>query len=491
MDYLDPQKQFRHRIILFVGYIFVAVAITIATLILVYLSYGFGLGKNGSVIQNGLVFFSSQPSSSNIYLNGKLNSAQTNTRLVVPANIYKTQIQRSGYRTWQRTLEVSGGQVLHVDYPLLVPTTLKTTNYQTYAASPSLVTQSLDRRWLLVQAPGTIDTFEQYDLKSKTKVLTSFTLPSTLLTKSTGAESLTVVAWADDNQHVLLKHLYSDGKTEYVLVDRASPDQSQNLNTVLGSSLDDLTLQNHKYNQYYLYTASTQILQSVSLASPSPTVLLDHVLTYKTYGDNSFLYVTDSDAPTGKVFVKHTVGSQTFTLRTFSTGSTYLLDLAKYSGTEYAVMGASSENKVYVYKDPVGQLKSLPKHAIVPQQVLHVVSPDYVSFSPSGQFVVAEHLNQFGVYDIENSVGYNYSLTMPIDAPQTHVTWMDGNRFTLVSAGKAALFDYDGTNVQSLVAASPAFTPFYGPDYKYFYTMSSSGPAMQFGQSSLLIPADQ
>ncbi len=42
MDYLDPKKQFRHHIILFTGYILIAIAIVIASLILLYQAYGFG-----------------------------------------------------------------------------------------------------------------------------------------------------------------------------------------------------------------------------------------------------------------------------------------------------------------------------------------------------------------------------------------------------------------------------------------------------------------
>ena len=72
MEFLDPAKQTRHRIILWVGYVLVAVGIVIATLVLLYQAYGFGLGKNGTVIQNGLVFLSSQPRPANIYMNGKL-----------------------------------------------------------------------------------------------------------------------------------------------------------------------------------------------------------------------------------------------------------------------------------------------------------------------------------------------------------------------------------------------------------------------------------
>src|SRR5665213_1663213 len=97
MDYLDPRKELEHRTILMVGYVCVAIAIVFATVILVYEAYGFGLGKNGTVIQNGLAFISSQPSPAQIYMNGVLNKARTNARLVLPANTYQIRLARPGY----------------------------------------------------------------------------------------------------------------------------------------------------------------------------------------------------------------------------------------------------------------------------------------------------------------------------------------------------------------------------------------------------------
>jgi hypothetical protein len=125
MDYLDPKKEARHRVLLFVGYILIGVAILIGTLVLLYQAYGFGIGKNGTVIQNGLVFVSSQPNPANIYLNNKLNKSQTNTRLTLPSGIYQVRLARDGYRDWQRTIEVEGGDVQHFDYPFLIPSKLK------------------------------------------------------------------------------------------------------------------------------------------------------------------------------------------------------------------------------------------------------------------------------------------------------------------------------------------------------------------------------
>jgi hypothetical protein len=492
MDYLDPKKQFRHRVILFVGYVCVAIAIVIAALVLLYQAYGFGIGKNGTVIQNGLTFFSSQPNPANIYVNNQLKPVTTNTRLVLPAGIYHVKLARSGYRDWQRTIELDGGSVEHFDYPFLFPKTVDTKKIQSYVSAPGFMTQSPDHRWLLIEQPGSLTNFDVFDLKNPTKPPVTVSLPANLLASAATSESWQLGEWADDNQHVLLKHSY-DSKTEFILLDRVNPDQSVNLNNSLSVNPTSLTLKNKKYDQYYIYDAATAVLQADSLKAPAITPVLQQVLAYQSYSDDTLLYVTDSDAPAGSVLVKLRIGSQTSIIRKLPAGSNYLVDLTKYSNVMYVAAGDTTGDKVYIYKDPVGQLAAQPNQAVVPAQVLHVSQPDYLSFSPNAQFIAAANGSHFGVYDIENTNGYNYTVPQPLDAPQAHATWMDGDRLAMVSGGQLTVFDYDDTNQQSLVPASSRYLPAFAPDYKNVYDLAPNATTGQFEliQASLLIAADR
>ena len=471
MEFLDPAKQMRHRIVLWVGYVLVAIGIVIAALVLLYQAYGFGIGKNGQVIQNGLVFFSSQPNPAKIYINGKLNANQTNARFTLPAGIYHVQLERTGYRPWQRTIEVEGGDVQHYDYPLLIPKQLTSKKLASFTSVPGLATQSPDKRWLLVEKPGSVNSFSLYDLKNPTQAPTNITLPAGLLSKATTKQSLQLDEWADDNKHVVLQHNY-DGKHEFILLDRTDPAKSQNLDKTLSADPAKLTLINKKYNQYYLYNAAAHSLSKASLGAPTPVPVLNHVLNYQSYSDNTILYATDAGAAAGKVQIQMKIGSTTYPIRTFPAGSNYLLDLTEYSGTLYVAVGSSGLDKVYIYKDPVGQLNKLPNHALVPSQVLHVHDPNYVSFSNNAQFIMAENGNNFGVYDVYKGKGYNYKTTRPIDKPQTHASWIDGDRMEYVSGGKLVIFDYDNTNQQVLVSADPLYLPAFSADFKFFYTLA-------------------
>lgn len=489
MDYLDPKKESRHRLILFTGYGLLVIAIVLATRLLYYQAYGFGVTREGAVIQNDLTFFSSKPNPANIYVNGELKNVRTNTRLLLPAGIYDVTLARDGYRDWKRKIELSGGSVEHFDYPFLFPKTLAPQKIQSYPVAPNLITQSPDRRWLLIQSSTTLTDFSVYDLKNPEEPPKTISLPPNLLTKAEGTWALS--EWADDNDHVLLQHKYDD-KTEYILASRSQPAESINLTNTLSPGTSVVSLINRKYDRYYLYDPAAQTLRRATLKEPAPVLVLEGVITYKTYSDDTVLYVTGNDAPAGKLWAKLSIGSKTYNIRILPTGTNYLLDLTKYDGAMYVVVGAGAENRVLIFKDPVGQLSRQPKRIAVSERVLRVEQPNYLSFSDNTQFIVTQNGNNFGVYDIENKKTYRYKTTEPIDAPQPNADWMDGNRLMYISDGKLIVFDYDNTNRQSLVAAGSVFMPAFSPDFKRLYTFTPGPTAPQFEllQTPLLVPAD-
>ena len=493
MDYLDPQKHRRHNLLILLGYVLITVAIACIVYLLLYKAYGYGVGKNGKITQNGFVFVSSQPNPAQIYLNGQKNKSTTNTRLSLLAGRYTMQLQRTGYRTWQRSVTVLGGDLQHFDYPLLVPTALTATPVKSYNDAPGLATQSPDQRWLLVEQPGSVTDFDLYDLKNNPiKAPTVVSLPPTLITKATTSQSWQLVEWSNDNQHVLLQHLYDD-KSEFVVLDRTNPDQSVNLDTTLSVSPTAVSLNDKKYDQYYLYDATKATLQTASLRSPNPTAYLDHVLAYKSYSNNTMLYATDTGATADQVSVRMQVGSRQYSLKTLPAGGTYLLNLTGYNGSLYTVIGSSTEGKAYIYKNPIGQLSAKPNHAIVPTRVLRVSGVNYVAFSANAQFVLAENGTALATYDILNDKSYTFSLAAPIDAPQSHVAWMDGDRLMYISGGKMAISDYDNTNQQLLTTENSAYRPYFSPDTHRVYALApvTSQAGLALMQTWLLTPADQ
>lgn len=474
MDFLDPKKDFRHKILLFSGYFLISIAILIGTIILLYESYGYGINQNGQVIQNGLVYLSSTPNPASIYVNGKYKTT-TNTSFTLPSGIYNFSLYLSGYRTWNRQIEIDGGSIVYFDYPLLIPNKLKTQEVKSYNGAPPIFSQSPNKQLLLVMIPNSKYNFDLYNLNNLTQAPSQISLPSNTVSNATSSESWQIVSWANDNQHVLLKHIY-DGKTEYILFNTTNPNQSLNLTQTFNTTpFDSISLVNNNYDQYYLLNSSTQTLYEVSLSNPTqPTIVLNNVINFDPYLTNTILYATSKGAPSNEVFIEEKVGNSYYHIKTLVGGTTYLLNEASYNGVIYVACGAESENKVYIYRDPVSQLNNNPKQMPVPSQVLFVKNPNYLSFSDNAQFIMAENGSQFGVFDIVNQHGYNYNSVLPLQSPQAHATWMDGDRLSYVSGNKLVMFEYDHNYAQTLETASPNYSAFFDPNYKYIINVAQN-----------------
>ena len=510
MDFLDPQKQKAHARRLAIGYLLIGAAVILATTILLYRSYGFELGKNGQIVQQGLVFVSSSPNPANIYIDGQLNGT-TNKRVFIDAGQYRFEIERNGYRPWWRDVTVEGGSVEHFDYPFLFPTTLTSSPVKNYGSNPELSIQSPSRQWLLVQSPSAFDEFDEFDLSNTqvTQVIATeqtITIPQSVYTQSTGAQSWAMVEWSTDNKHVILKHTFEeDGQiaSEYILLDRADPQDSINLTNMLGTNPTSLSfVDKSNYQNYYVYDQSARTLETASLSSPAPQPYLNNVMAFYPYTKGNILYATTQGAPSGKVAIDLLQGGTTYPITQLNAGSNpesdqYLLDFTQYSGDWYVAVGISGDNKVYVYQDPQTQLQAEPGQAVAPIAILKVNNPNNISFSANAQFIMVESGTSFAVYDAENEKSYAYTIKAPLDSPQAYATWMDGDRLMYVSNAKVVVFDYDSANQQTLVSAMSGLLPVFDTNYTYLYTYVSvpangSAPAgTDLDATSMLIPKDQ
>jgi hypothetical protein len=345
-----------------------------------------------------------------------------------------------------------------------------------YSTAPLLGAQSPDRRWLLV---GTAEQniFELYDLDQKKLIPQTITLSADILAAGSTTSGWQLIDWAKDNRHLLLRRSFDrsgQAGSEYILVDSQDSALSQNLSVTLGFTPTTIELRGSAYDQYYLYDQSSAQLFTASLKQPTPQPYLSDVLNFTSDGD-VVAYVTAQNSDIGKVSIRlKQKNGQPMTVRQMPVGTTYILDLAVYEGKLYLAAGASSENRVFVYKDPIGLLKNKSTIFLAPVQILKVNEPTYVTFSLNKRFVIAENADRFAVYDAETDRGYAYQIGAAVDPPQLHASWMDDYRLCYVSGGKLVVFDFDGINFQTLAPASASYLPFFDHSYRFVYTLGAS-----------------
>ena len=471
MDFLDPRKTRKNQIRLMIGYVMMAILIALATVVLVYDAYGYGFNtKTGDIIENGLLFVGSKPGGASIYLNGENRNSTTSARLVLPAGNYTLSLKKSGYRDWQRTINLPAHSIDRFVYPFLFPIKPVTATLKTYTSKPSLITQSPDRHWLLVLSPSSnskTTSFDEFDTTNLAQASKTVSLPSGLLTNTNlPGSTLSAVEWSTDNVHVLLKHTYHGGD-EFVILNRQNPAQSFNVNKLFKVSPSQVALLNKKADQLYIYQHSGGILQignvsKVTLASP----ILRNVLAFKAYGSNLLTYVTSEGALAGQVNTRIWDSGKTYLLTSFKAGSTYLIDAAQFQGHWYYVAGSNTFDRVNVFKDPLNTLRNSSK--ATPLIALRRIGSTKISFSANARFVEVEAGQSFAVYDFETQSYYRYTLSNPLAGP---LYWMDGHRLVGTSKNTIFIMDYDATNKQVLLPTVLSDGGNFDRDYKHLITI--------------------
>lgn len=490
MDFFDPQKQKRHAIRLAVGYALIGVMLVLATVILLYYSYGFGLDKEGRVIQNGFVFASSQPEGAAVFINGKKYKDETNTRLNLPSGQYVMRFARDGYRDWKRAISVKGAGLERFDYPLLFPKKLITTEIKKYSTAPNLITQSSDYRWLLLAASEQ-NTFDLYDLNAKEPAAKSLTISGDILAAGSTTRTWELIEWAKDSRHVLLKRLFDkqgQAGTEYILFDREVPELSQNLSVLFGFSPSVIELRDRDQGRFYLFDQGSGQVFTATLKAPTPQPYLTDVLAFSSEKD-FVAFVTAKDASDGKVQVRIKQDNDpSLLIRTIPVGGPYLLDMGVYERKLYLAAGATIENRVLIFKDPIASVQRAPQDALAPIQILKVSAPTHLSFSATKRIAIVENSNNFAAYDAETDREYSYQIPAVMDAPQQRAAWLDSYHLGYVGSGQAIVFDFDGSNTQQLSAATPHSIFAFDRKRQYMYTLNDQN---QLTSTALLTAQDQ
>jgi len=474
MDFLDPRHRRAYNIRLIIGYVLIAIVIGLATVIIVYSANGYGINtKTGQIVQNGLVFTDSNPGGAEIFLNGGDRNAKTSARLILPAGNYTLTLKKDGYRDWTRKFVLNEQSVARYVYPLLFPVKPVASNLKTYVSDPGLITQSPNQQWLLVESPkASTDSpvFDQYDtttLDQTSPVVQQVAIPAGVLSNFSADSKLTQIEWSTDNNNVLLRHDFAGGN-EYIVFNRAKPEQSFNVNKLFSVNPTEVSLYNKKADQLYIFdqTAGTLRLANVNDQTVGQPLIKD-VLAYKPYGKNLITYVTTAGAQTAMAQARIWDNGQTYKLNQFSIGQKYLIDFAQFNGDFYYAAGSDTADRINVYKNPLNQLKDPSQGKAQAILSLHNPGAQKIGFSNNARFIGVENGQHFAVYDIETDSIYQYPISENL---ADNMSWMDGHRFIGESDKKVFVMDYDGTNKQLVTGTDLSAGAFFSANYRHLLT---------------------
>ena len=495
MDFLTPEEK-RWRTVRFItGYILIAIAILLATIIAALLVQGYQITNRKSIVQNGLVNVSSQPVSAEVLLNGQ-KVDNTPSRLDINEGSYELRLQANNYRSWQKSFSLPGGSVRYFVYPKLIPNNIELSEMTSFEKGQLWASSSPDRRWIVSKQPT--DNSVSFSVFDTTKAnpdnttgrIQQISLPQTALLGTAGAYgNFEQVEWSDDNRHLLLLQTLGTGEKAYIILDREKPENSQNISKLFNlSASQSVTLRDKKFNKFYILAKDSGLLTSRDSKDLNINEnIAESVVSYKTYGNDIVAYVTYLNAKEteAKVVVKENQKNIYYlqSLKRNPEGR-YLIDMAKFDGDWYYAVSSPAENRVRLFVNPLSNNSPGSLTEIRPKLSIPINSPKFISFSDNARFIMAQNGSNFAVYDGELKTTYRYNLVNKI-AESQEVKWMDGHRLKFVDGFKGYIVEFDGTNQQELITSLPnnSFNLFFDRDYEivFAYQSDASKNVLQAG----------
>ena len=481
----QDSKRFRTAMRFFTYGVMTMAVIALSTLVIL-LSLGYRFDKSLNIVREGLVQLGDRPVDAKYSINGKEYSGTTPAKATLPAGDYSIVLHQSGYRSWQKNISVIAGRVHWINYARLIPEQLSPETVKGFG-KVVFAQASPDKRWIIADVSAeSKNQLELIDLKDPQKPeFMPFTVPESELTKKDNIlGTISFVEWSLDSKYMLLKHTNGD-TIEYLRVERAKVANTVNISKRFQLSLTDVHLSGGDAGIVFARTGGA--LRRIDLAGNTVSgALLDNVRSYEVFGDSTIAYArTAADSDDKQILqVGLLVKDKNTVLNELPVGNDVAVAYKEYDHHSYFVIANRSTSQLKVLQDPL-QDSSQGQQVFIEFDNL---KPTTVQFNPTGRFLMVRDGVNIGMYDFYEQQKHTFSVDGL--SSQAQLKWLDEFRIAAVQNGQLAMWDFDGTNKQTLVThtALNAVGPLLDEDDDVLYTFTqpdAQKDAFQFQSTSL------
>lgn len=449
-----------------VQYAVLSLLVVGGTIILVFTGQGYDFNRGtGEVIQNGLLLINTSPEDSQVTINGVIESDFTPGRFALPTGEYDIGLSQDGYRNWDKRVSISPSGVEWLYYPLLLPSQLEPSRVGVWR-NLEFITQSPNPQRLLVRQARDDLVFNLLNLDGAAISNDApITPPQDILALQAGDPigAFSFVDWASDSRHVLVG--YTQGEiTQYLWLDVETPALSLNLNVLFDLPLSEPKFIDGDANR--LYALVNNDLRRLDLGNRTISAPLARAVSaYEATRDRYVVYLASEQGVTQLGLLD---GGVTRLIKPDLAGdaSRYDFDTTEFDRSFYVALLDSVGAQVSILTDPHSPNQGSPDIN------LSAAGARYVSFSLNGQFMVVQGGGNYTSYDLDR--GRTYGFSTPFAQPiEDEMLWMDGYRLLGYDQnGQLFVFEFDGANPEQLLAANPAFNPFFTSDLNAMYSIS-------------------
>ncbi len=449
----------------------VAIIVTVAILFML----GYRLNTTGTLQQGALLQFDSQPNNAEVYVDGRLLGGRTATKQTVVAGVHAIEMRKAGYENWSRQVTINPGTLTWLNYTRFVPTERKAASVAQYSVLHQMEF-SPDLKWALAHETEASPAFQYIDLRTEDIKTQLVTLPADLYADADTpgvAHTFSIVRWNTPSRHVLIRHSFAD-KQEWLVLDTHDSTRSVNVTRLLNTDFKDLQFAGTNGSVLYGVT-SDGLVRKLDLGSGTLSrAFITHVDSFQMFSTNIIVYTgtKPGDAALRVAGVYRDGDEASNVLRETSVDTPLSIATSQYFGDDYVAIAEGATVTVLKGVYPRSQA-----HSATPSLAEYATfsTPNTVrslSFSPSGEYVIAQTDDQFVTYEIE----YKRSAVASHDQSGSGrpLQWLDAAHLWGDARNALTMRDFDGSNSHVLMNVTPGFDATLSQNGRFVYAVSKT-----------------
>lgn len=469
------KKQFIIRRVILSVIATVSVAIIVTTAVLFMLGYRIN-SSDGTLQQGALLQFDSRPNNANVYVDGILVGGRTATKQAVVAGAHSVTIAKDGYEDWNHELTVKPGTLTWLNYTRLVPKERKPQSVQRYEALAQ-IEFSPDYKWAIAHEAPDSPSFHYIDLRSEQVKSQILTLPTSLYSEAESpdvAHTFTIVRWNTPSRHVLIRHEYA-GKLEWLVLDTHDISRSTNVTRSLNAGFKDIQFAGTNGSSLYGLTDDGLIRKLDLGAGTMSRAFITHVSGFRMFSTNILVYTgMHPEKENVQVAGVYRDGDEASNILREVEGDTPLrIATGEYFGDDYVAIAEGNEVTVLKGTYPRSQAQSATASL---RQYAVFEAPGTVgelSFSISGEYIIAQVGAQFVSYDIEYKRVARGVSTEATEGVRP-LSWLDAAHLWNDTDGNLTMRDFDGTNTHTIMRVAPGYDTSLSQNGRFLYAIGKT-----------------
>ncbi|MBP5656483.1 PEGA domain-containing protein [Candidatus Saccharibacteria bacterium] len=426
--------------------IFMGISVIAIVFVLMLIAMGYGFNDKGRLEQSGLIQISSNPKGATVEIDGDVQFSHTDFNKMLSSGDHRVKISKTGYDTWEKTINVDAGLLTRVEWARLFPVKTDISTVTSFSNLRLAEFSSNRKNLLTIEHNSTV---AHYINVQGEKINAQKVSLHEILNDSTNdvlQGTIEVILWNENSNKALLTWTH-DQKTTWHLVDFENSSKSINLNKKFGLAFTDIRIANDSASKLWalengnlhIIDTSNQTISGVLISDVEQFTNNKDVVTYVGI-DNS-----DHNYRKIRVFKEGEKGSTTI-LNLKEEKPTITLAMGTYWNESWLAYSVNSHISVSSGSYPSYDRPSKNSFKEFIKRDLEY-EPSLASTNHLGRIIIFTGNSNLTSIDIETRDYYDTTTETEI----TKLNWIDSYIIWENANNKIVIRDFDGDNRREIL----------------------------------------